>query len=95
MPHDLQGNRFLELLEEHPLEVYLLNTGRVGGGDDGRALEEGADQALVGDRQGHRRRDDRVGARPQTSATSVAAAVPGIDDDEVLSARKLYERTGR
>ena len=34
MPHDLQGNRFLELLEEHPLEVYLMNTGRVGGGED-------------------------------------------------------------
>src|SRR5947199_4836578 len=34
MPHDLQGNRFLELLEEHPLEVYILNTGRVGGGED-------------------------------------------------------------
>src|SRR6266516_192533 len=31
MPHDLQGNRFLELLEEHPLEVYVMNTGRVGG----------------------------------------------------------------
>ena len=31
MPHDLQGNRFLELLEELPLEVYLMNTGRVGG----------------------------------------------------------------
>ena len=34
MPHDLQGNRFLELLEEHPLEVYLMNTGRVGGAED-------------------------------------------------------------
>src|SRR5207248_3583794 len=31
MPHDMQGNRFLELLEEHPLEIYLMNTGRVGG----------------------------------------------------------------
>ncbi len=30
MPHDLQGNRFLELLERNPLDVYLLNTGRVG-----------------------------------------------------------------
>ena len=29
-----------------------------------RALEEGADQALLGDRQGNRRRDDRVGTRP-------------------------------
>src|SRR5206468_8080901 len=34
LPHDLQGNRFLELLEEQPLEVYLMNTGRVGGADD-------------------------------------------------------------
>jgi len=33
MPHDLQGNRFLELLAQHPLEVYVLNTGRVGGPD--------------------------------------------------------------
>src|SRR5712692_9945690 len=33
LPHDLQGNRFLELLERHPLEVYVLNTGRVGGSD--------------------------------------------------------------
>src|SRR5947209_4228563 len=31
LPHDLQGNRFLELLEDNPLEVYVLNTGSVGG----------------------------------------------------------------
>ena len=31
--HDFQGNRLLELLEEHPIPVYLLNTGRVGGTD--------------------------------------------------------------
>ena len=31
LPHDYQGNRFLELLAEHPLEVYLMNTGSVGG----------------------------------------------------------------
>ena len=34
MPHDLQGNRFLELLAQHPLEVYVMNTGRVGGPED-------------------------------------------------------------
>src|SRR5947199_2917667 len=34
MPHDLQGNRFLELLAENPLEVYVMNTGRVGGPED-------------------------------------------------------------
>ncbi len=27
MPHDLQGNRFLELLRTHPIDVYLMNTG--------------------------------------------------------------------
>src|SRR5687767_9339377 len=31
LPHDLQGNRFLELLADNPLEVYLMNTGTVGG----------------------------------------------------------------
>src|SRR5881227_714402 len=32
--HDHQGNRFLELMGEHQLDVYLMNTGRVGGPDD-------------------------------------------------------------
>jgi phosphoenolpyruvate carboxykinase (ATP) len=27
LPNDLQGNRFLELLRTHPIEVYLMNTG--------------------------------------------------------------------
>ncbi len=27
MPHALQGNRFLELLRSHPVDVYLMNTG--------------------------------------------------------------------
>jgi len=94
MPHDLQGNRFLELLEEHPLEVYLLNTGRVGGGDEeerskkvrikhSSAIVKGiADGTIEWDR------DPDFGYL-------VAAAVPGIDDEEVLQPRKLYERTGR
>ncbi len=63
MPHDLQGNRFLELLAENPLEVYVMNTGRVGGPEERRALAQGADQALLGNREGHRRGHDRVGAR--------------------------------
>ena len=33
LPHGLQGNRILELLATHPIETYLLNTGRVGGKD--------------------------------------------------------------
>src|SRR5207244_11388207 len=40
MLHDLQGNRFLELLDEHPPDVYLLNTGRVGRAEEGGRPKE-------------------------------------------------------
>src|SRR3954469_10881527 len=94
MPHDLQGNRFLELLEEHPLEVYLLNTGRVGGGDEDErskkvrikhssAIVKGIAEGTI-----EWERDPDFGYL-------VAASVPGIDDEDVLQPRKLYERTGR
>src|SRR6185503_4757097 len=34
LKHAQQGNRFWELLESSPMEVYLMNTGRVGGRDE-------------------------------------------------------------
>jgi phosphoenolpyruvate carboxykinase (ATP) len=94
MPHDLQGNRFLELLEEQPLEVYLLNTGRVGGPEDDErskkvrikhssAIVKGIAEGTI-----EWERDPDFGYL-------VAAAVPGIEDEEVLQPRKLYERTDR
>src|SRR5437660_2765633 len=94
MLHDLQGNRFLELLEAHPLEVYLLNTGRVGGPEQDErskkvrikhssAIVKGIAEGTI-----EWERDPDFGYR-------VAARVPGIDDDEILQPRKLYERTGR
>jgi phosphoenolpyruvate carboxykinase (ATP) len=94
MLHDLQGNRFLELLEEQPLEVYLLNTGRVGGPEDDErskkvrikhssAIVKGIAEGTI-----EWERDPDFGYL-------VAAAVPGIDDEEVLQPRKLYEKTGR
>jgi phosphoenolpyruvate carboxykinase (ATP) len=94
MPHDLQGNRFLELLEEHPLEVYLLNTGRVGGGDEDerskkvRIKHSSAIVKGIADGTIEWERDRDFGY-------FVATSVPGIDDEEVLQPRKLYERTGR
>src|SRR5881397_3405723 len=94
MPHDLQGNRFLELLEDHPLEVYILNTGRVGGGDEDerskkvRIKHSSAIVKGIADGTIEWERDPDF-------AYLVAAAVPGSDDDEVLQPRKLYERTGR
>jgi phosphoenolpyruvate carboxykinase (ATP) len=96
MPHDLQGNRFLELLEEHPLEVYLMNTGRVGGAESvsgskkvrikhSSAIVKGIAEGTI-----EWERDPDFGYL-------VAAAVPGIDasDLDVLQPRRLYEATGR
>jgi phosphoenolpyruvate carboxykinase (ATP) len=94
MLHDLQGNRFLELLEEHPLEVYLMNTGRVGGPEaDERSKKvriKHSSAIVKGIAEGtiEWERDPDFGYL-------VASAVPGIDDIEVLQPRKLYERTGR
>src|SRR5437762_4518713 len=94
MLHDLQGNRFLELLDDHPLEVFLMNTGRVGGPDDDeRSLKvriKHSSAIVKGIAEGtiEWERDPDFGYL-------VAASVPGIDDVEVLQPRKLYERTDR
>ncbi|CAN5223989.1 phosphoenolpyruvate carboxykinase [soil metagenome] len=94
MLHDLQGNRFLELLEEHPLEVYLMNTGRVGGADeDGRSRKVRIkhSSALV---KGIAEGTIEWVTDPDFHYL-LAASVPGVDDDDVLQPRKLYKRTGR
>ncbi|MDP8955979.1 MAG: phosphoenolpyruvate carboxykinase [Actinomycetota bacterium] len=92
--HGLQGNRFLELLDSHPMEVFLLNTGRVGGREDDERSKKVkiphssaivkaiAEQTIkwTGDADfGYELADD----------------VPGIDDLELLQPRRLYERQGR
>ena len=94
MPHDLQGNRFLELLAEHPLEVYVMNTGRVGGPEDderSRKVRIKHSSAIVkGIAEGtiEWQRDPDFGYL-------VASSVPGIDDAEILQPRRLYEQQGR
>jgi phosphoenolpyruvate carboxykinase (ATP) len=92
--HGLQGNRFLELLDTHPIEVYLMNTGRVGGkADDEQSkkvkiphssaiVKAIAEQTIKWD-------DD------SDFGYEVASEVPGIDDPELLQPRRLYERLGR
>jgi phosphoenolpyruvate carboxykinase (ATP) len=94
LPHGLQGNRLLELLATHPIETYLLNTGRVGGKDDDdrskklripdtSACVKGiAEQTITFDE------DPDFGYQ-------VAASVPDLDDEEKLQPRRLYERQGR
>jgi len=92
--HGLQGNRFLELLDTHPMEVYLMNTGRVGGKEDDERSKKVkiphssaivkaiAEQTMKWDE------DPDFGYE-------VASTVPGIDDPELLQPRRLYERQGR
>ncbi|MBS3942286.1 MAG: phosphoenolpyruvate carboxykinase [Actinobacteria bacterium] len=88
------GNRFLELLESCDLEVYLFNTGRVGGPDEDerskkvRIPHSAAVQEAIVDGTVEWEEDPDFGYL-------VATTLPGIDDDELLQPRKLYERQGR
>jgi phosphoenolpyruvate carboxykinase (ATP) len=94
--HDYQGNRFLELMGDHHLDVYLMNTGRVGGPDDddrsakvriphSSAIVKGIAEGTI-----EWTEDPDFGYQ-------VASRVPGIDDSDaaVLRPRELYEKQGR
>ncbi|MDX1658570.1 MAG: phosphoenolpyruvate carboxykinase [Nitriliruptorales bacterium] len=89
-----QANRLLELLETCDLEVFLFNTGRVGGdGDDERSKKvriqhSAAVQEAIVDGAIEWVEDPDFGY-------GVAASLPGIDDEELLQPRRLYERQGR
>src|SRR5438034_9557032 len=94
MLHDLQGNRFLELLAEHPLEVYVMNTGRVGGPEDderSRKVRIKHSSAIV---KGIAEGTIEWGRDPDFGYL-VASSVPGFDDPLLLQPRKLYEEQGR
>ncbi len=91
----LQGNRLLELLETMPdLEVYLKNTGRVGGtDDDGRSKKvkiRHSSAVVQGIAEG-----SIVWEEDPDFGYFVATEVPGFDDLELLQPRRLYERQGR
>jgi phosphoenolpyruvate carboxykinase (ATP) len=96
LKHAQQGNRFWELLESSPMEVYLMNTGRVGGRDEDEGSKKVRIQhssAMVkGIAEGtiEWEKDSDFGYL-------VASHVPGIDDDgqEILQPRKLYKRQNR
>jgi phosphoenolpyruvate carboxykinase (ATP) len=95
-PRDMadMGNRLLELLDSHEVHAFLLNTGRVGGGDDhpgsvkvtipySSAIVQGIVEGTIEWTQ-----DPDFGYE-------VAASVPGVDDIQVLQPRLLYARQGR
>ena len=91
---EMQANRFHSLLGGASFEVFLLNTGRVGGvegSEHSKKIEIGDSSALVqaiAERTIEWERDPDFGY-------DVAASVPGISDIEKLQPRRLYERTGR
>jgi phosphoenolpyruvate carboxykinase (ATP) len=96
LPHDLQGNRFLELLAENPLGVYLMSTGRVGGPESNqgsRKVRIKHSSAIVkGIAEG------TIEWQPDPDfGYQIARRVPGIDgeDEAVLRPRELYESHGR
>jgi len=94
LPHGHQGNRLLELLASHPIEGYLLNTGRVGGkdGDDrSKKVKIPHTSACVrGIAEGTIAFDE-----DPDFGYLVATSIPDFDDPELLRPVQLYEREGR
>src|ERR1700745_3800919 len=95
-PRDMadMGNRMLELLDSHEVQAFVLNTGRVGGGDDhpgAKKVTIPSSSAIV---QGIVEGTIEWTEDPDFGY-EVAAAIPGVDDIEILQPRRLYERQGR
>ncbi len=89
-----QGNRFLDLLDSHEMQVFVLNTGRVGGPEaheGSKKVKIPHSSAIV---QGIAEGTIEWEIDPDFGY-EVAVSVPGLDDDEILQPRKLYERRGR
>ena len=94
-PRDMadMGNRMLELLDSHELNVYVLNTGRVGGKDEEQSKKvtipysSAIVEAIVS--------GTIEWVTDPDFGYEVAASLPGVDDTEILQPRRLYERQGR
>jgi phosphoenolpyruvate carboxykinase (ATP) len=91
----LMGNRFLELLETMPdLEVYLLNTGRVGGpiGDErSKKVKIPHSSGVI---TGFVTNSIEWEEDPDFGYY-VAANLDGFDDPDLLQPRRMYEKQGR
>jgi phosphoenolpyruvate carboxykinase (ATP) len=92
--HAQQGNRMLELMKSSPMDVYLMNTGRIGGDDkDERSKKVKIQQSsaivkAIAEGTIQWQKDPDFGYL-------VATEVPGIDDPDYLQPKKMYERQGR
>jgi phosphoenolpyruvate carboxykinase (ATP) len=92
--HGQQGNRILELLASHPIEVFLMNTGRIGGPeDDERSMKvkiPHSSAVVKAIAEGTIAWDD-----DDDFGYQVASEVPGIEERELLQPRRRYERQDR
>jgi len=92
--HAFQGNRMLELMKNNPMDVYLLNTGRIGGDEkDERSKKvkiqhSSAIVKAIAEGTIQWERDPDFGYL-------VATELPGLDDHDYLRPKALYERQGR
>jgi len=94
-PRDMadMGNRMLELLDTKPMQVFVLNTGRIGGRDEATSKKvtipysSAMVEAIVSGTIEWESDPD--------FGYEIARTVPGIPDLEILQPRRLYERQGR
>src|SRR2546428_663527 len=92
--HAQQGNRMLELIKTSPMDVYLMNTGRIGGTEKDerskkvRIQHSSAIVKAIAEGTIKWTKDPDFGYLG-------AAEVPGVDDHDYLQPKKLYERQGR
>jgi len=92
--HAYQGNRMNELMKSSPMEVYLMNTGRIGGDDKDerskkvRIQHSSAIVKAIAEGTIKWERDPDFGYL-------VATEVPGLDDADYLQPKTMYERQGR
>ncbi|MFQ5947277.1 MAG: phosphoenolpyruvate carboxykinase [Acidimicrobiia bacterium] len=91
--HEWQANRFRELLDTCDLEVYLLNTGTVGGpGEDERSKKvtpETSSAIVAGIAAGS------IDWEEDPDFGYLIAQTAGVDDVHLLQPRRLYEAQGR
>jgi phosphoenolpyruvate carboxykinase (ATP) len=95
LPHELQGNRFLELLRTHPIDVYLMNTGYIA--DDGNP---GAKKITVAHSSACVRAVAEGGLEwieDPDFGYQVPVRVPGLasDDEDLLHPKERYAALSR
>jgi len=95
LPNELQGNRFLELLRTHPIDVYLMNTGWIvddcGPGSKKVTVEHSsACMSAIAD-------DGLDWFTDPDFGYQLPVHVPGIapEDEDLLHPRERFEALGR